>query len=240
MHLPSWLTHADHNVQGLAVRLAELLAAPSLSGSAAAVQPAGASAAGGSAGPAPVARDPVEAISQSVLIPMLMQELNQATFTGVPASCLRGVSEHCWALMTVRTHEQMCRVVNRAPTQFLLLRMQTCPAEQGTMRRSSRWCCSCARTLKRLACLCSPTGDRATNPCHECRYVFCLVLTGRHEAPLSTWHDCHECVVSCIMWTSHLLCLQPFSEQPIVRCTLHHPGHAQAGRPLSACICAIA
>ena len=103
--VPSWLTRADHDVQGLAVRLAELLAEPSPSGSAAAAQSAGASAAGGSAGPAPVARDPVEAISQSVLIPMLMQELNQATFTGMPASCLLGVFEHRWTVDSV--HAQM-------------------------------------------------------------------------------------------------------------------------------------
>ena len=86
--LPSWVTHAVLIVQGLASRLADLLAEPSPSGSTAVAQPAGNSAAGGSAGPAPAARDPVEAISQSVLIPMLMQELNQATFTGAPPSCL--------------------------------------------------------------------------------------------------------------------------------------------------------
>lgn len=72
--------------QGLASRLAELLAAQFGTASGSSAQPicldsAGSGAAGGAAGSA-VSRDPLAAVGQSCLIPVLMRELTNATFTG--------------------------------------------------------------------------------------------------------------------------------------------------------------
>ena len=86
----SWPSDDRSDVQGLASRLAELLAAQSPGGSTNPIRLDGGSAAGGSTDIAAAASDPVEAIGQSVLIPMLMNELNQATFTGV-YSCACGL-----------------------------------------------------------------------------------------------------------------------------------------------------